>query len=221
MQNRGMERSAAYSGIVGAIIFVASGLMLGQYPSSTAASADIAAYLAAHGAAVVLGAWLTLPAVAFILWFAAGFFDYLRDPADHDRTLAQWGMASAVVWAAIMIATAALQAAVPMRSPGPSASLPALYLSVLVLFTFGMGAFGAFAFAVANESRRKGTMPSWLNALAYLVFVVDVLETLSIFGSGGSSITGIGAYVVPLLSALWIIAASIVLLVRVPRPAQT
>jgi hypothetical protein len=218
MHNRNMERSSAYSGIVGAILFVISGVIPGQFPQTTASSTDISAYGLAHGTALSISAWLTLPAVAFILWFAVGLFDYLRDPDGKDRTLLQWGVASAIAWAALLLTSAALEAAFVIRNPGTSATLPTMYVYSFVLFAFGMGAFAAFAFSAANAGRRQRAMPQWLTLLGYLVFVVDVLWSLTIFSHAGTiSVTGIGAIVAPVVSAIWIFLASVVLLVSVPR----
>lgn len=219
MQNRNMERSAAYSGILGALLFVVSGMVPGALPSENGSAADLSAYLTAHSSGLILGAWLAVPAVAFVLWFAYGLFDYLRDPSDRDRNLGQWGRGGAVVWAALLLASSALMAAGTIRNPGASASLPALYVFDVILFVFAMGAFAAFAFGAAHESRRRNAMPGWLNALGYLTFLVDFAYTISIFSTGQWGVTGYGAYVAPLISALWLIAASIVLLVSVPKNA--
>ncbi len=218
MQNRHMERSAAYSGIVGAILYIISALIGGMPPPATGSSATIAGYITAHGSALAISAWLTLPAVAFILWFAFGLFDYLRGSNNADRTLAYWGSAGAIVWAALNIAAVALMAAATIRNPGGSASLPVLYVFDIVMFIFGAGAFAAFAFAAAHEARRQNAMPGWVNAFGYLVFIVDVLFTLTIFPKAGQfSISGIGTMVTPLISAVWVFFASIALLGRVPK----
>ncbi len=221
MQNRAMERSAAYSGIVGAILYIVSGLLPGMPPAATANGADIARYIAAHNGALAVSAWLTLPAVLFILWFAIGFFDYLRDPSDRDRALAQCGFAAAIVWAALNIVAVALMGAATIRNPGAGASFPMLYVFDLVLFIFGFGAFGTFAFAAANEGRRRSAMPGWLNALGYLVCVVDIGFTLTIFVNTGTfAISGIGTIVTPVISAIWLFVASVVLFSRVPKTAS-
>jgi hypothetical protein len=220
MHNRRMERSAAYSGIVGAILFVISGVLPGSFPPADSTAGAISTMIGSHAATLSIGAWLTLPAVAFVLWFAFGFFDYLRTADDGTRTLAQWGAAGAIVWAALNLAGVALQVAAVIRNPGASTMLPTMYVFVVVLFDFAMGAFAAFAFAAAHESRRKNAAPGWLNALGYLVFVADLLYTLSVLsGTGNFGVTGIGAYVTPLLSMIWVFVASIVLLVSVPKTA--
>jgi hypothetical protein len=221
MQNRHMERSAAYSGIVGAILYVIAGIVPGVPPPASDSTAQVAAYIAAHSNMLALGAWLTLPAVAFILWFAIGFFDYLRDQSNGDRTLIQWGVAGAIIWAALDVVSVSLMGAAAIHNPGTGLSLMTLYLFDVVMFIFGFGAFAAFAFAAANEGRRRGAMPGWLNAFGYLVFIVDALFTLTVFGNSSSNfaITGIGAMVTPLLSAVWVLVASIVLLTRIPKTA--
>lgn len=220
MQNRRMERSAAYAGIVGALLFLASGLIPGQFPPYSAGASTIATYLSGHVFSLTLAAWLELPAVAFILWFAFGFFDYLRSPNDTDRALSQWGSAAVVVASVLTIVSGVLQFAAVAR-PADIASIPAWgYVFDIGLFVFAMGSFGAFAFAVAHVSRRKNAMPGWLNWLGYLVFIVDALFTLSIFSTSVAwSITGYGSYVAPLLTSIWIIVASIVLATRTSQSA--
>lgn len=221
MQNRHMERSAAYSGIVGAILYIIAGLIPGAPPSATESAAQVSGYVTAHSGALAIAAWLTLPAVAFILWFAIGLFDYLRDQNNTDRTLAQWGVAGAVVWTALNVVAVSLMGAAAIHNPGAGASFMVLYLFNIVMFVFSFGSFAAFVFAAANESRRRGAMPGWLNAFGYLVFIVDALFTLTIFGNPGTAfaITGVGTMVTPLLSAVWVLVASIVLLVRIPKTA--
>ncbi|MHB8704110.1 MAG: hypothetical protein ACYC8W_08255 [Candidatus Tyrphobacter sp.] len=218
MQNRRMERSAAYSGILGAILFVLSGVLPGQFPPVSATSAEMAAFLSTHTFGMALGAWLAVLAVAFILWFAYGLFDYLRDASDGDRSLGQWGRGGAVIWGALTLASSALLAAAAIRSPGATAELPTLYVFDVVLFVFSMGAFAAFAFGVAHESRRKGLMPGWLNLFGYLVFIVDFVYTLSVFATSDTwGVAGYGTYVTPILSGVWVLIASIVLMVSVPK----
>ncbi len=220
MHNRHMERSAAYSGIVGAILYIVAGLIPGMPPPVTESGSSIAAYVTSHNATLALSAWLTLPAVAFILWFAIGFFDYLRDPNDTDRTLAQWGAAGAIIWTALNVIAASLMGAATIRNPGAGASFPTLYVFDVVLFIFGFGAFAAFAFAAANEGRRQGAMPGWLNVLGYLVFIVDAAFTLTMFASTGAfAITGVGTIVTPVISSVWLLLASIVLLTSIPKAA--
>lgn len=223
MQNRHMERSAAYAGIVGAILYIISGMIPGVPPPATESAAQIAGYVTAHSAGLTIGAWITLPAVAFILWFAIGFFDYLRDQNDADRTLTQWGVAGAIIWAALNVVAVSLMGAAATSSAATGPSFALLYLFDIVMFIFAFGSFAAFAFAAANEGRRRGAMPGWLNAFGYLVFVVDALFTLTIFANGGGTfaITGIGTMVTPLLSAVWVFVAAIVLLVKVPKTART
>lgn len=220
MRNNHMVRSAAYSGVLSAIVFAVSFVIPGAFPSLTATASELAAYGSAHGGALAASSWLTIPAVAFFLWFAAGYFEYLREPDDADRVLLQWGLASAVVFSALNLAGAALQAASVLRDAG--ASLPILYATDTVLFVVGMGAFAGFAFAAANEGRRSKRTPGWLNAIGYLVFVVDALFTLSLLAPASSpwSVTGYGAYVAPLLSILWVLVAGVVLIVRVPTSAS-
>ncbi len=213
-----MERSAAYSGIVGAILYVISGIIPGAPPPATESAAQIAGYMTSHSTALAIAAWLTLPAVAFILWFAIGLFDYLRDQNNTDRTLAQWGVAGAIVWATLNIVAVSLMGAAAIHGLNASPTFTLLYLFDIVMFIFGFGSFAAFAFAAANESRRRGAMPGWLNAFGYVVFIVDALFTLTIFGGPGTfAITGVGTMVTPLLSALWVFVASIVLLARVRK----
>jgi hypothetical protein len=225
MHNRSIERSAAYSGIVGALLFIASGVVP-HFPSAGSSSADLASYFTTHAFAVMLGAWLALPAVAFIIWFALGLFDYLRDPADGNRSLSQWAAAGAIVWGALLLAAMAIQTAIVLggmtlqtaATPNASASLPVFYLLDLALFIFAMGAFGAFAFGASHEARRKNAMPGWLNLLGYLVFLVNLAYTLSIFAhSDSAGVTGYGAYAAPIVSAIWVFLASIVLLLSVPK----
>ncbi len=215
MHNRHMERSAAYSGILGAVLFAASGVIPGQFPSAGSSSATITTYGATHHMALLISAWISLPAVAFILWFAYGLFDYLREPDGTDRALLQWGAAGAIVWAALVVASSALQAGLTMN---PGTDLATLYVVDLVLFVFGMGAFAMLAFAGANAARRSGALPGWLNLFGYLIFIVDLLYTLTIFATNPAySISGLGAIVAPALSALWVFVASFVLLVSVPK----
>jgi hypothetical protein len=210
-----MERSAAYSGILGAVVFAASGVIPGAFPDARSSSSTLAAYLAGHHVPMLLSAWLALPAAAFILWFAYGLFDYLREPDGGDRTLLQWGAAGAAIWAALLVASSALQAGITIN---PGTDLATLYVIDVILFVFAMGAFAMFAFTAANAARRTGALPGWLNALGYLVFVVDLLFTLTIFSAGGAlSITGFGVIIAPALSALWVLVASFVLLVSVPK----
>ncbi len=215
-----MERSAGYAGILGAILYIISGLLPGTPPPATESAGQISGYVASHSGSLSIGAWITLPAVAFILWFAIGLFDYLRDQTNADRTLAQWGTAGAIVWAAMNVAAVSLMGAAAIHASGPSSTFTLLYLFDIIMFIFGFGAFSAFAFAAANEGRRRGSMPGWINAFGYLVFIVDALFTLTLFGTGTTfAITGIGTIVTPLISAVWVFVASIVLLGKIPKTA--
>lgn len=218
MRNPSLERSGNYAGILGAILFALSGILPGQLPPTDASATDISTYIDSHRAMLALSGWLAVPAVVFILWFAYGTFDRLRDPEGRDRPLLQWGGAGVVTSAALTLASAALEAVAGLRPLAGSDALALLYVFSVALFVFSMGGFAVFAFSVATAARRRRAMPGWLNAFGYLIFVIDALYTLTVLVPHGLfSPASIWAIITGLLSALWVLVASIVLLASTPK----
>ncbi len=212
MQNPSLQRSAGYAGILGAICFALSGILPGQLPQTEASASDIAAYIASHRAVLEFGGWLLLPSVALILWFVYGMFDYLRDPEGRDNLLVRWGGAGAIAFATLGLASAALEAAAALRPSAASDVLATIYVFDIVLVAFSSGAFAMWVFSVAKMGGRRGALPGWLNAFSYLVAVLNALYTLSVLvPSGPFSPASVSVIVTGMLSALWLLVASIVL----------
>ncbi len=118
MENVHAERSAGWSVLCYVGVLVLATLLNGGMPSTHIRASDVALALDSHRSALLVGAWLTFPAMAFFLWFLVGLRSYLsRAREGRQEGLPTFALIAGVVMMACAIFAAALSTAAIYASP--------------------------------------------------------------------------------------------------------
>ncbi|MBV8333283.1 MAG: hypothetical protein JO192_11140 [Candidatus Eremiobacteraeota bacterium] len=205
------ERSAGYSVLCFVVLTVAALLLTGlTLPDVTTKPTDLAAYAAIHRLGLLWGAWLTLPAAAFFLWFLVGLRSYLDHAPGRQEGLGTFAFGAGLLAIAVALVTSMLQTAVAYVSPDLFVvdGIAALY--VALIFTvggLGWAPISIFLFAAAHSMRRHKSAPPGLVLLGYFAAFTAGVATLGIFFTDPAM--GPVGYVSGLLGAvpglLWLI----------------
>jgi hypothetical protein len=205
---RQLERWAPLAGIIFVVLMFVGTFFVADVPNPDAAQQQLATYLADGGNHTrnLIGAYVwVLGALAF-LWFVTHLRSVLRRAEGGAGTLSNLAFGAGVIYSALMmtsaVAFAAVAYAVGLR--GATVSDPD-FVKVLpqmawMLLLLGAGFAGLLLVLTASIlSFRTGVLPRWLAWLGVVVAIVLLFDVLYV-------------NIVPLL--VWVLAASIVLLMR-------
>ena len=205
-------RAAGIAGLLFAVLFVTSILLLRNHPASGSTAAEIRAwYLRDSSTQVALvGLYLAPFAGITFLWFIAVIRQHLGDR--EDKFFGTVFLGSGLLFVAMMFAAAAAAgsplAAVKFQGapvPTPDTIVVVRGLAYTFLYVYGVRAAGVFVISVSTVGLRTGSLPRWLVFSGYAIAVVMLLS-VSFF-----------RFVV-LLFPLWVAAVSIVILLARPTP---
>ena len=212
-------RAAGVAGLLFAVLFVASVLLLRHHPAPDSTAAEIRAwYLRDSSKQVALvGLYLAPFAGIAFLWFIAVIRQHLGDR--EDKFFGTVFLGSGLLFVAMLFAAAAAAgsplAAVKFQGapvPTPDAIVVVRGLAYTFLYVYGVRAAAVFVISVSTVALRTATLPRWLVYCGYGIAAVMLLS-VSFF-----------RFVV-LLFPLWVVAVSLVILLtprlpdREPLPA--
>ncbi len=206
--------AAGWSGIL-CIVAVAIALFAPGFPLPSAADSGVSvnAFIEAHRAAWMLGAWLTFPELVFFLWFFVGLGAYLRPVPGWSEGLELYMLAGAIGTVAAGLIATTLQIVlgiVPFGDLGPGA-VRALYVGWLasgvpVLFM----PLAATLFVASEGLRSHPSAPPWLAGVGYAATILCVLGTVTtFFTSGPFALNGAIGYLAFFVFAAWTLLTSI------------
>jgi Domain of unknown function (DUF4386) len=205
---RQTERWAPLAGIIFVILMFTGTFFVADVPDPDAPQQQLATYLADsdNHTRNLIGAYVwVLGALAFLL-FVTGLRSVLRGAEGGAGTLSNLVFGAGVIYSALMmvsaVAFAAVAYAVELRGAAVSDPdfvkvLPQMAWMILLL---GAGFAGLLLVLIASIlSFRTGVLPRWLAWLGIVVAILLLFDVLYV-------------NIVPLL--IWVLAASIVLLMR-------
>jgi hypothetical protein len=204
-------RAAGVAGLVFAVLFTASILILRSHPGPGSTQAEVREwYLRSDSRNLALvGLYLAPFAGIAFLWFIAVIRQHLG--AREDRFFATVFLGSGLLWVAMLFAAAAAAgaplAAVKFQgAPVPSTDAINLVrgLAYTFLYVYGIRVAAVFVVSVSTVGLRTAALPRWLAYVGY-VFALVMLLSVSFF-----------RFVV-LLFPLWVAAVSIAILL-LPAP---
>jgi Domain of unknown function (DUF4386) len=205
---RQTERWAPLAGIIFVVLMFVGTYFVADVPDPDAAQQQLAGYLADSGNHTrnLIGAYMwVLGALAF-LWFATHLRSVLRRAEGGVGTLSNLAFGAGVIYSTLMMASAVAFAAVAyavafrdatVSDPDFVKVLPQMAWMILLL---GAGFAGLLLVLTASiVSLRTGVLPRWLAWLGIVMAILLLFDVLYV-------------NIVPLL--VWVLAASIVLLMR-------
>jgi hypothetical protein len=192
------------AGIAAALTFIVGVAMAADSPDSDDSNAKVLAWYAKHShrVGVIVGVFVLMFFGLFLLWFAAGLRQRLRDAEGSGGRLSNVALGGAILCVGLVWAGSFALAAVPAGESlgGATAVSNADVARYLPQIGFGAilvgGMFGAIGLidAASIVIYRTGVLPRWL---AYLGFVCGVVL---LFGS----------LFLPMVALpIWLVAASI------------
>lgn len=208
-------RSGGFAGIAFIVVVIISFFIPGVPPENSAPIADITKYFDAHRVAFLVGAWLSIPAVALYLWYAVGLYRRLL-AAGVDEGLPIFSLINGVIASATSMVTAFIQIALVFHPSSETGTqvFRALYdaYSVTAAFTFGVTAFWIFGAALSGQRHRS--LPGWLCGLGYVFALANLAASLTaMYNSGFMALGGFGGLIFGLLAFLvWVLLSAIVML---------
>jgi hypothetical protein len=154
-----------------------------------------------HRTAAIIGAYMMVVGVLAFVWFACSLQQRLRDRVDGMMMVA-----FASLFAALALSSALIRAAIPGGKVFGSLSVPGGNLpeqldniGMALLLVAGALSAGAFVASACHAARRSVVFPAWLTISGYVVAIAQLA----------------GAFFFPFaLFPLWVLATSIVLLIR-------
>jgi hypothetical protein len=209
-----LERWAPLAGILFVVLMFFGTFLVADLPNADASRRRIVEYLADGGNHTrnIIGAYMWVLAALALLWFATRLRQVLRDAKGDASILPNLVFGAGVVYSALLAASGVTFAAVayavkvldaPVTNADLVRVLPQLAWMILLL---GAG-FAAILLVVASciASFQTGVLPRWL---AWLGVVAAILLVFDL------------AYqnIIPFL--VWVLAASIVLLMRRDQTAN-
>jgi hypothetical protein len=209
-----VRRVAGVFGIVFVIIAVITIFLPGSPPKADEV-AKITGYFADKRGSILAANYLTGLAFFFFLLFATGLRTYFG-AVDPTGLRAGAGLLVGAVGGVVLIfaGTAVMNGAVfQVASAGDANLNHALYDVANDLFFMVGFAIAVFFVSAAIAVRVTGALPSWLGPAALLVAVLNLIGGVGLFAkSGFFAIGGAFGFIVPTVTLLWILAASVVLL---------
>jgi hypothetical protein len=211
MQERTI-RLAGVAAIVFVVLTVIAVFASGSPPAADDAVGTIRDYLVDHRSALLVGNFLGLVAIPFVLWFGVA----LRELVRGDPTANAFGTASLL----------GLAVTAPMAMAGGAVASSAIYVdgaagrlgddSILIVFEAQNLLFEAasaglvlFLLMAGLAIRRTRALPPYLMWLAFLAALANVVALFSTLAAGASAIGLVGV----LSFTLFVLVAGIVMLV--------
>jgi len=205
-------RAAGVAGLLFAVLFIGSLLLLRGQPGAGSSPEEIARwYLGDDSKRVgIIGLYLAPFAGIAFLWFIAVIRSHLGDR--EDQFFATVFIGSGLLFVAMLFAAAAAASA-PLASvkfqgaplPSPDSIGLARALAYTLLYVYGVRVAAVFMIVVSTLGLRTGALPRWLVLVGYVIAVI-LLLSVSFFK------------LVVLVFPLWVAVVSITILLS-PRPA--
>jgi len=203
-------KSAAVAGLVFGVILIAVLILLqSATPSSVAESGRWIDDYSGRGEVVNALTLIPFAGIAF-LWFLAVVRSHLGHP--EDRFFETVFLGSGLLFVAMLFAAAAVLGSVLSLKEAGVALEPGTVAQAWVLAATLLGQFGArmaavFAIALSSAGLRGGNLPRWIASFGYFTGVILLL-------------TPPIPHWAQLLFPLWVIALSLLVLVRRPSTVQ-
>jgi len=212
-----LRRLGGVAGILFVVIAVVALFLPGNAPKAGEVI-KITQYFTDKRGSILASTYLVGLAFVFFLIFVGALRTHLG-AADRSglRVGAPLLPAGAAAAALVLAGSAVINGAAFRVSSDPGLNQALYNVGNDVFFMSGFG-FAAFFLAAAVSTRATGGLPAILAPAALVVAVLNAVSPVGLFAKTGFfAVGGAFGFIGPLLSLIWVLAASIVLL-RTPGP---
>jgi hypothetical protein len=216
MRSWGVERLAAYSGVVFVVLYLLGFFVLGNPPDLNASGERWSLFFAANHRRELLGAIFIGVALVAFLWFLGSLTAALR--RGGEPRLADVVLGCGVAAAALGFVYVALYAAVPRVGGDQQSMLKGVVdLSYVAATILGFPLAGLTG-AVALASWRSRILPAWYAAPGGVTGVVMLFSGAALAQDGIYRPDGPYAFAAMVVFLVWTLATSILVASRAPSP---
>jgi hypothetical protein len=190
-------RATGVAGLLFAVLFVTSILLVRKQPAAGSSPAEIADWYLRNDARhlAIVGLYLAPFAGIAFLWFIAVIRSHLGER--EDVFFATVFLGSGLLFVAMLFAAAA-SAGAPLAAvrfqgaPAPSPDTIGIVraLAYTFLYVYGVRAAAVFMIAVSTIALRTAALPRWLVVVGYAIALVMLLSVSSSRSSSCSSRSG-------------------------------
>jgi hypothetical protein len=208
------QRVGAATGI-GFVLLIVAATFFGSPPDFGAAADEVSRYYREDQRSIQASALIFAAALALLLWFFGTLHSVLANAERGGTSLATIAFGGGLVAVALLVISLSLVVGAAFRpdETSPEVTRTLDDLSFLVLAP-GACSLVVFFAATAAAVLRTGALPRWLGSLAALVALFQALGAGVVFDdSGPFAADGVFGYAAFFSFLLWILVASVVLLV--------
>jgi hypothetical protein len=215
-------RLGPLSGILASACFLVGFFLPGTPPKADDSTSQISSFLSENRDSILAGDFLIGLGGLFLLAFAASMaYHVTASIQEAEHGLGSMIRGGAAVGIALLLAGAAVLNGVTFESAGTGAHVRAFWDAGSDLFVMSGFGFAALFGAAALANARSHVFPAWMTSLAALAGLLNVVGGVALFAKSGFFANG-GAFgfIVPIVSTIWVLAASGMML-RQHMPATT
>jgi hypothetical protein len=223
MSEKNWERWGAATGYLVFALGIAAAAFERGAPPANAPVEETLAFFAEYRAELLAQSLLFVLSAGVYLWFFGSLRSFLLRAEGETGRLSTVAFGAGVIWAGIQMVFQGVQVALAMGAGGdlePSLAgmMGDLTYALSVIAYVPMAVMLA---AVAAVSLRTRAFPAWLGWLSAVAAATNLCMSLGIVVDSGPLVPG-GAltYVLYLLTAVWLVAATTVMFVRLGKPAS-
>jgi hypothetical protein len=213
----------AAAGALGVALYVAGALVVGERPDFDASGREVAAYLGERRTRIQVGAAINAAWAPLFVWFLATVVSLTRDLGPGARRAGMVAFGSGMVFIALFLADVTALAVGALR-PENMVTAPELAAALrdfewLAMGTAALVTASVFAALAVLVLRHKAIWPGWVGLLAAAAAAAYALRVGTLFTTEGAFAADglLGLYVPVVAVAGWIVAASVVLALRLRR----
>jgi hypothetical protein len=213
---RGRSLDAA-TGVLAGVLFLAGFGIQTTPPDPAAPVPKIAAYLADHHDAILIGDFVVGLGAAVFIWFLGSLRAYLRAAEGGDGRLSAAAFLGGGVVAALILAGAAAQSGLVLNaaSLGDNAVIRIGFDTYNALFTIGGAALAVAIAAASCSAARSRALPASAYWSGSIVAGIQIASCAGLFTKSGFFAAGKELALIALVTAsVWYIAVALILMHR-------
>jgi hypothetical protein len=223
MNDKNWERWGAATGYLVFVLGIAGAAFERGAPPANAPVEETLAFLAKYRAELLAQSLLFVLSAGVYLWFFGSLRSFLSRAEGGNGRLSTVAFGAGVIWAGLQMVLQSVQVALAMGSGGdiePSLAgmMSDLTYALSVIAYIPMAIMLAAVAVVAFQTR---VFPAWLRWLTAVAATINLSLSLGIVVDSGPFVPGgILTYVIYLLTAVWVLAVTTVMVVRLGKPAS-
>jgi hypothetical protein len=213
MDSRSWDRWGAAGGIVSAVLFVIAFAIEGRSPDHKDANEKFVAYVLGHHTRLLASAIFAGLALIAFLWFLGSLVKAMRDAGQGRLGTIAFG--GGLVFASLALVGRSIETGLAYRVAldDPSSVKVWWDVSAVVVTLIGFPV-GAMVLAAASASLQSRFLPAWYGWASGVIAVALVLRGGALKANGFYAPDGAYGFVVLVFFLAWLVATSVLLIVR-------